>query len=136
MARVEAEAGQLGEELPRRGAFFVGFSRGLGFSVGALGSDLAEKRTTRTSSLVVWSLSLFRRVQCLAWCGVSFEIKLFLLKSSEQPPAPPFGTFRNTVPARTVRNVPGEREAYSYFRALRNRRIKKPLMGFPAEPLL
>ena len=80
MARVEAEAGQLGEELPRRGAFFVGFSRGLGFSVGALGSDLAEKRTTRTSSLVVWSLSLFRRVQCLAWCGVSFEIKLFLLK--------------------------------------------------------
>jgi len=25
--------------------------------------------------------------------------------------APPFGTFRNTVPARAVRNVPGEHEA-------------------------
>ena len=34
-----------------------------------------------------------------------------LLKGREQPPAPPFGTFRNTVPARTVRNVPGERTA-------------------------
>ena len=43
----------------RIGVHFFGFSRGLGFSVGALGSDLAEKRTTRTSSLVVWSLSLF-----------------------------------------------------------------------------
>ena len=58
LAKVEAEAGQLGEELPRRGAFFT-LSASLGFSVGALGSDLAEKRTTRTSSLVVWSLSLF-----------------------------------------------------------------------------
>ena len=71
------EAGQLGEELPRRGAFFT-LSASLGFSVGALGSDLAEKRTTRTSSLVVWSLSLFSNTVSGL---VRREIKLFLLKT-------------------------------------------------------
>ena len=112
MARVEAEAGQLGEELPRRGAFFT-LSASLADSGSVSVPSEATLQRKGLPGLAVWWFGRFpfSRIQCLAWCGVSFEIKLFLLKSSEQPPAPPFGTFRNTVPARTVRNVPGEREA-------------------------
>jgi hypothetical protein len=66
------EAGQLGEELPRRGAFFT-LSASLGFSVGALGSDLAEKRTTRTSSLV--GLVAFPFLEYSVWPGAAFHLK-------------------------------------------------------------
>ena len=73
MARVEAEAGQLGEELPRRGAFFT-LSASLGFSFFALGSDLAEKRTTRTSSLV-GGLVAFPFLEYSVWPGAAFHLK-------------------------------------------------------------
>jgi hypothetical protein len=42
---------------------------------------------------------------------VRFGNKIIYLRGRQQPPAPPFGTFRNTVPARTVRNVPAEHTA-------------------------
>jgi hypothetical protein len=50
------------------------------------------------------------RLRCdlQSYRGAAFISINVYLRGSEQPPAPPFGTFRNTVPARTVRNVPGE----------------------------
>ena len=61
MARVEAEAGQLGEELPRRGASFT-----LSASLGDSGSvSVPSEATLQRKGLPglavwwVWSLSLF-----------------------------------------------------------------------------
>ena len=102
--------------IARERALDARLAEGLGPSLGrrACAGRLRLASALQDLALLYFRLFATQKLQ-LPRRGVSFRLrfgnKIIYLRGRQQPPAPPFGTFRNTVPARTVRNVPGERTA-------------------------
>ena len=79
MARVEAEAGQLGEELPRRGAFFcrrISLSASLADSGSVSVPSEATLQRKGLPGLAVWWFGRFPfSVEYSVWPGAAFHLK-------------------------------------------------------------